>query len=1051
MIGKMIAHYKILEEIGQGGLGVVYKAEDTKLKRTVALKFLKVAALGSEEHKTRFTREAQAAAALSHPSICTVYEIGEYEGKAFIAMAYIDGMGLDERVSKGPLTLEDTLSVAIQVGEGLQEAHEQGIVHRDIKSGNIIITPKGRAKILDFGLARIPGQTVVTQEGVSMGTVSYMSPEQARGGTLDHRTDIWSFGVMLYEMIVGRLPFKGDTASAVIYSILNDTPDPLTGLRTGVPMELERIVIKALAKDTGERYQNIADMLVDLRTLWKQYETGTVEIPSVTTTSFGAPRSSFLKEITSRRVLLASALYAVAVLAIAGLMSYVVDHFPISPKLPLFALVVLISLLPTVLLVAYYRGRPGAPRWSKPERIGIPINIVVSVLILLFLFQGEPLATTTTVTTTDEEGKTVEVEVPRQEFRKRIAIFYFENKTGDSSLDWLQYAVPRMLHYDLLQDTYIDVSVGFTDDLQDEGLAAGVGAPVALMRRIAEKNNRAYFTAGSVSAQGDQLVLTSTLYETGRGEPVAVRTLSGPDVLALVDEMSLSLKHDLDIPVYHIESTADRALSEILTESPAALREYGLGMQSDALTDREGAIEHLEAAVAEDPTFALAQWELFRAYYALGKPAEMTRALTATVQHIYKLPTFYQYIVRATYHEQSEDVESALKTTEDWAKFYPQSIDAHEMLAAYHWNTILELDPDRHNVLRELGDLHSRKGEFDQGIEYLDRYRDLYPEDYRSYSAIGALYSARGEYEEARSFYQDARRHAPGEIDLTIQIAGLERKLGNFDKARQELLDAIPMAQGPRDRASLYAALRDWHKIMGRIDQAVQYLDMVVAEEAEYRSPVVSALESGFIRVELCAYTENYAVAFETIEKLEAMLGEVPLMRFFPKYARIWYYSMAEDRTHIDEAEAILTEIESIAVKNPTAGLEAMALFAGSGVHALREEFEQAAEIAEGAIELFTMLPQDQRVFLGAYILGDMYRKGGYLPEAEGRILSGLELEPSHPFFHAMLGLTYKDMGRGEDALVHLEKAMEIWKNADPDFKPAREPREALTELQAGL
>ncbi|MFC1799434.1 serine/threonine protein kinase [Candidatus Eisenbacteria bacterium] len=501
MIGKMIAHYKVLEELGQGGLGVVYKAEDTKLKRTVALKFLKVAALGSEEHKTRFTREAQAAAALSHPSICTVYEIGEYEGKAFIAMAYIDGMGLDERVSKGPMTLEDTLSVAIQVGEGLQEAHEQGIVHRDIKSGNIIITPKGRAKILDFGLARIPGQTVVTQEGVSMGTVSYMSPEQARGGALDHRTDIWSFGVMLYEMIVGRLPFRGDTASAVIYSILNETPDPLTGLRTGVPMELERIVMKALAKDTAERYQNIADMLVDLRTLWKQYETGTVEIPSVTTTSFGAPRDSFLKRLASRRVLLTLGLYAVAALAIAGLMNYVVDHFPISPKLPLIALVLLISLLPTVLIVAYYRGRPGASGWSKPERIGIPINIVVSVLILLVLFQGEPLATTTTVTTTDEEGKTVEVEVPRQEFRKRIAIFYFENKTGDSSLDWLQYAVPRMLHYDLLQDTYIDVSVGFTDDLQDEGFAAGLGAPVALMRRIAEKNNRAYFTGGSVSAQ----------------------------------------------------------------------------------------------------------------------------------------------------------------------------------------------------------------------------------------------------------------------------------------------------------------------------------------------------------------------------------------------------------------------------------------------------------------------------------------------------------------------------------------------------------------------
>ena len=178
------------------------------------------------------------------------------------------------------------------------------------------------------------------------------------------------------------------------------------------------------------------------------------------------------------------------------------------------------------------------------------------------------------------------------------------------------------------------------------------------------------------------------------------------------------------------------------------------------------------------------------------------------------------------------------------------------------------------------------------------------------------------------------------------------------------------------------------------------------------------------------------------------MLGEIPIMRFFPKYARIWYYSMAEDRNHIEEAEAILAELETIAEKNPTAGLGAMALFARAGVYRLRQEFSEAAPVAERAIGLFTMLPQDQRLFLRAYILGDIHRQAGQLEKAEAEILAGLKLEPSHPFFHAMLGLTYKDMGRFEDAVTHLEKAMEIWKDADPDFKPAREPREALSELK---
>jgi tetratricopeptide (TPR) repeat protein/predicted Ser/Thr protein kinase len=1056
----MIAHYKVLEEIGQGGLGVVYKAEDTKLKRTVALKFLKVAALGGEEHKVRFAREAQAAAALSHPSICTVYEIGEHEGKAFIAMAYIEGVGLDERIAKGPLPVEDALSIAVQVGEGLQEAHEQGIVHRDIKSGNIRITPKGRAKILDFGLARIPGETVVTQEGVSMGTVSYMSPEQARGAALDHRTDIWSFGVMLYEMIVGRLPFKGDSANAVIYSILNETPDPLTGLRSGIPLELERIVTKALAKDPAERYQHMDEMLVDLRALRKQYETGTVEIPSFTTAAYRPGRASLLQELMSRRVLLTLVAFVVVAAAAMVLTTYVVDSFPVSPRLPRYTLVFLITLLPAVILLAYHRGRPGEPRWSKSERIGVPVNVAASVLLLLFLFQGEPLATTTTVTTTDEEGRSVEVEVPRQEFRKRIAIFYFSNDSGRADLDWLQFAVPQMLHYDLLQDIYIDVRVGFLEDLRAADFANGLGAPVALMRRIAEKANRSYFIEGSISARGDELVLTSTLHRTGRARPVAVRSFTGADVLGLVDELTVSLKQDLDIPAYHIEAAPDHALSEILTDSPSALREFGLGMRAEAEGDREAQVRHLEASVSEDPTFTLAQWELSLAYNELGRAGEMKRSLMAAMQHIYKLPTFYQYVVKCTYHETSEDIESAREVAKDWVKLYPQSIDAHEVMAAYHeilgdldgaieeWNAILELDPERHDVLRELGDVYARKGEFERGLEYLEQYRDLYPEDYRSYSAIGALYSAKGEYVEAKRFYENARRREPGETHLTIRIADLEKKLGNFEQARQELMDAVSAAKGARERSIVYSAIKDWYKTMGRIGKALEYLDLYVAEVGEYQSPVTAALQNTFMWVELYAHTENFEAASAVIDELEAMVGEVPLLRFFPKYTRIWYYSMAYDRSHVEEAEDTLVEMEAMVEKNPTAGLEAMLLFARAGVHALREEFAQAAEEAEKAIPLFTMLPQDQRIFLSAYVLGHMYRRAERYDKAEEAILSGLRQEPSEPFLHAMLGLTYYDMGRAEDARSHLGRAMEIWKDADPDFKPAREPREALTELE---
>jgi len=267
MIGKIVSHYKILENLGEGGMGIVYKAEDTRLKRTVALKFLPPGLTRDPQAKERFLHEAQAAAALEHQNICNIYEIDEDESQIFIVMSCFKGQTLKEKIDSGPLKIDETLKMAIQAAEGLQAAHEKGIVHRDIKSANIMVTEKGQVKIMDFGLAKLKGQTIITKEGTTLGTTSYMSPEQSQGVEVDHRTDIWSLGVVLYEMIAGQLPFRGEYEQAVVYSIMNEQPEPLTALRIGVPMELEWIINKALSKVPSERYQHLDDMLVDIRTL----------------------------------------------------------------------------------------------------------------------------------------------------------------------------------------------------------------------------------------------------------------------------------------------------------------------------------------------------------------------------------------------------------------------------------------------------------------------------------------------------------------------------------------------------------------------------------------------------------------------------------------------------------------------------------------------------------------------------------------------------------------------------------------------------------------
>ena len=268
MIGKEITHYRIIEKIGSGGMGEVYKAEDTKLRRTVAIKFLPMDLTRNGEARERFIQEAQAASALDHPNICTIHEIDQTaEGRMFIVMAYYQGTTLEEKIGVGELRIDEAMDIAYQVARGLAKAHGHGIVHRDIKPANVMVTHEGAVKILDFGLAKLRGVSKLTKESSTLGTVHYMSPEQALGKEVDHRSDLWSLGIVFYEMLAGRPPFSGEYEQAVIYSILNEEPPKVRSIRPEVPPELERIVERCLEKDPDKRYAYANEIIADLRTV----------------------------------------------------------------------------------------------------------------------------------------------------------------------------------------------------------------------------------------------------------------------------------------------------------------------------------------------------------------------------------------------------------------------------------------------------------------------------------------------------------------------------------------------------------------------------------------------------------------------------------------------------------------------------------------------------------------------------------------------------------------------------------------------------------------
>ncbi len=321
MIGQTISHYKILAQLGEGGMGIVYKAQDTELDRIVALKFLPQRLTSNEAERARFLQEAKAASALNHPNVCIIYGIDEHQGQKFIEMEYVDGVTLRTRVAESPLKISEALSFAIRIGEALNEAHGKGIVHRDIKCENIMLNSKNQIKVMDFGLAKLKGSLKLTRTSSTVGTLGYMAPEQIQGGEVDARSDIFSFGVVLFEMLTGKMPFRGEHEAAMMYSILNEAPESVLKYREEVPAEIDRIIQRALEKDPEDRYQHIDDMVSEIRRTQKQSarvvrpETGA--IPRASQPASHIPAAGTPPVSRSRRALWIALAGALVVTAIA--------------------------------------------------------------------------------------------------------------------------------------------------------------------------------------------------------------------------------------------------------------------------------------------------------------------------------------------------------------------------------------------------------------------------------------------------------------------------------------------------------------------------------------------------------------------------------------------------------------------------------------------------------------------------------------------------------------------------------------------------------------
>jgi len=1067
MSDKTISHYRILEKLGSGGMGEVYLAEDTRLNRKVALKLISEGLATSDDTRRRFIQEAQAASALNHPHILTIYDIGSEEGRDFIAMEFVEGETLHGRILAGEaFSASHTAKIGTQLASALARAHEAGIIHRDLKPANIMLRPDGYTKILDFGLAKLieppaaaaaEAETIaaeMTRPGALMGTPQYMSPEQARGKTVDHRSDIFSLGCVLYEMVTGRKPFQADSAVDTLHAIIHDAPRPMTGLSHDVPIELQRIIDKCMAKDPGDRYQHTDEIELDLRQFHQSFEASRTSVSgSYASVSSGPFARNEQAGGRGRRLAWVLGVYLVAGAGVILLTRWLSDHLVLSPHLDDLVIVALLALLPAVFLFGMGRGGPAVGGWNKALRIGFPVNLLAAAALLVLIFGGKELgAVTKAVTVRNELGQEIQRVIPKAELRKRLAVMFFENDTGDSAQDWLQYGLSLMVVYDLSQDLFLHLNSGFdlASEMKAAGFPSGTGLPLTLKRKIADDEHLDYFASGSIAVTGEAYTIETTLHQTKTGKLIATRSVTGEDLFALAVEIALQIKRDLDIPERHIEETKDLPASEILTESIDAFRLFIAGLEALRVEDDWPlAIERIEQAVDEDPTFALAMLTLQDVYTLANQGDKRGPVLERLMQHLYKLPERDQFRTKASYYGQKEEPEKTLAVVKMWAELYPEDANAHATLALIHWTRdeidesiasyrrILELDPQHGDVYLRVGELCAQKGDFEEARAAYQAYAERFPDNREGFSALAELHENMGDYESARSSHERALLVDPAHLPTKISLATISRKIGQFDEALAQYGDALREAASAEDSTEVFGAMAALYTARGQIRASIAYEDSAMEQTKSYWPPLM-VLSARLEYVHRYAQAQDEEKAFEALEEMSSSLS--PPLNKFVAFGYIATYLELEDA---EKAEELLGEAEETVQAFQMELLRFQMFHYAGRIDEINGRYSEAIENYEKELQLRPTQIHTNR------LIGRCYRKLGRYEDAKASLDEVLDVLPFDAQTHYEMALVYSDMGRREKGWEHLRTALRVWEDADRTYKPAIRARATLKEWES--